>query len=179
MTDAALDAWLGHVRGLLASISPRGLAVLRGVPMASDSARCERLPAEAVVVATTPGFDPHAGSGWLVRLYLREQSPPALLVCFDEPLEDGAPLLVLAFALVRLAWRLRERQPLPAGAPRVEMREAIHSLRNGLNSVVMSSAVINSAMLPPDLRSFGSDLDDAVARSLQSLRHLSTLISPE
>jgi hypothetical protein len=59
------------------------------------------------------------------------------------------------------------------------MREAIHALRNGLNSVVMSSAVLNSAMLPADLRGFGNDLDEAVGRSLQSLRHLSTLISPE
>ena len=93
--------------------------------------------------------------------------------------KEDDPLLVLGFALCRLAWRLRERQPLPAGPLRIEMREAVHALRNGLNSVVMSSAVLNSGMLPADLRSFGDDLDAAVGRSLHSLRELSTLISAE
>ena len=179
MADAALGEWLIQVRALLATLSPRGLAVVQGLSMDTDAVRLDRLPDEARVLAATEGFDPRAASGWLVRLYVRDQAPPALLLALDEPFEDGAPLLVLAFALCRLAWRLRERQPLPAGPVRVEMREAIHALRNGLNSVVMSSAVLNSALLPADLRSFGNDLDDAVGRSLQSLRHLSTLISPE
>lgn len=179
MGDAALSQWLETVRALLASMSPRGLAVVQGLSMDSDAARLDRLPAEATVLAATEGFDPRAASGWLVRLYVRDQAPPAMVLSFDEEFEDGAPLLTLGFGLCRLAWRLRERQPLPAGPVRAEMREAIHALRNGLNSVVMSSAVLNSSLLPPDLRSFGDDLDDAVGRSLQSLRHLSTLISPE
>jgi hypothetical protein len=179
MADAALGPWLELMRELLAALAPRGLAVVQGLSMDADAAHIDRLPAEARVVAATAGFDPRSTSGWLVRLYVRDQAPPALLLALEDDLEDGAPLLVLGFALCRLAWRLRERQPLPAGPLRVEMREAIHALRNGLNSVVMSSAVLNSAMLPADLRSFGNDLDDAVGRSLQSLRHLSTLISPE
>lgn len=179
MADAALGQWLEQVRGLLVSLSPRGLAVVQGVSMNTDAARIDRLPAESRVLAATEGFDPQAARGWLVRLYVRDQAPPAMLLALEDEFEEGAPLLVLGFALCRLAWRLRERQPLPAGPIRVEMREAIHALRNGLNSVVMSSAVLNSAMLPADLRSFGNDLDDAVGRSLQSLRHLSTLISPE
>ena len=178
MADAALGQWLGQVQGLLGGLSPRALAVVRGVTMEADAGRLERLPDGATVVEATPGFDPQAG-GWLVRLYVRDQAPPAMVLALDKPFEEGDPLLVLGFALCRLAWRLRERQPLPAGPLRVEMREAIHALRNGLNSVVMSSAVINSPMLPPDLRSFGDDLDHAVGRSLQSLRDLSTLISAE
>lgn len=179
MADASLERWLGQLGGLLGSLGPRGMAVVQGVAMDGDAARIDRLPDTAKVVATTPGFDPLAGPGWLVRLYVRDQAPPALLLSLADEHEEGAPLLVLGFALCRLAWRLRERQPLPAGPVRVEMREAIHALRNGLNSVVMSSAVINSPMLPADLRSFGDDLDNAVGRSLESLRHLSTLISPE
>jgi hypothetical protein len=180
MADDSLGQWLGHVRGLLSALAPRGLAVVHGLSMEGDSMRIERLPEEARVQESTPGFDARANTGgWLVRLYVRDQAPPALLLALDDDMEEGAPLLVLAFALCRLGWRLRERQPLPAGPVRVEMREAIHALRNGLNSVVMSSAVINSPMLPAELRSFGDDLENAVGRSLHSLRHLSTLISPE
>jgi hypothetical protein len=178
MSDESLGPWLGQVHGLLGALSPRGLAVIRGLPMEGDAGRIERVPGDARVLAATPGFDPARG-GWLVRLYVRDQAPPALMLALDREFDEGDPLLVLGFALCRLAWRLRERQPLPAGPMRVEMREAIHALRNGLNSVVMSSAVINSPMLPPDLRSFGDDLDHAVGRSLQSLRDLSTLISAE
>lgn len=177
--DPALQGWLEHVVGLLGAMAPRGLAVVQGLSMDTDAVRLDRLPAQAQVLAATSGFDAHASTGWLLRLYVRDQAPPALLLDFDENLEDGAPLLTLAFGLCRLAWRLRERQPLPASPVRVELREAIHALRNGLNSVVMSSAVLNSAMLPNELRGFGNDLDAAVGRSLQSLRHLSTLISPE
>lgn len=178
MADASLGAWLAQVQGVLGALSPRALAVVRGVAMETDAGRIGRLPDDATLVDATPGFDPQAG-GWLVRLYVRDQAPPAMLLVLDRDFDEGDPLLVLGFALCRLAWRLRERQPLPAGPLRVEMREAIHALRNGLNSVVMSSAVINSPMLPPGLRSFGDDLDNAVGRSLQSLRDLSTLISAE
>jgi hypothetical protein len=180
MSDASLGPWLGHVRGLLSALAPRGLAVVHGVSMDSDAMRIGRLPEEARVQESTAGFDPRANAGgWLVRLYVRDQSPPALLLAIEEDLDENSPLLVMGFALCRLGWRLRERQPLPAGPVRVEMREAIHALRNGLNSVAMTSAVLNSPMLPADLRSFGDDLDKAVGRSLQSLRDLSTLISPE
>ena len=179
MAQGALEQWLEQLRGLLASLSPLGLAVMRGVPMERDAARLEGLPPGAQVLAATPGFDATQGHAWVLRLYVRDQSPPAMVVLLERDLDDAEPLLVLGFALCRLAWRLRESQPLPAGPLRVEMREAVHALRNGLNSVVMSSAVLNSGMLPPDLRSFGDDLDAAVGRSLQSLRELSTLISAE
>jgi hypothetical protein len=179
MGDAALGEWLEVVRSLLSNLEPRGLAVVQGLSMDTDAVRLDRLPPEARVLAATMDFDPLQSSGWLVRLYVRDQAPPAMLLALEEDLEEGAPLMVLGFALCRLAWRLRARQPLPPGPVRIEMREAIHALRNGLNSVVMSSAVLNSAMLPADLRSFGNDLDDAIGRSLQSLRHLSTLIAPE
>jgi len=179
VTATSLDAWLGQLQALLGALSPRSLAVVQGLSMDSDAARLDRLPAEARVLAATPGFDAGTASGWLVRLYLRDHSPPALVLDLGEAFDDGDALLVLAFALCRLAWRLRERQPLPAGPVRTEMREAIHALRNGLNSVAMTSAVLNSAMLPADLRSFGDDLEHAVGRSLQSLRDLSTLITPE
>lgn len=179
MSEAALGPWLEHVAALLGPMRLRGLAVVQGVPMQADAVRLDGLPADARVIAATPGFQASEAGGWLLRLYVRDQAPPALAMSFDEEHEDGAPLLTLAFGLCRLAWRLRERQPLPASPVRVELREAIHALRNGLNSVVMSSAVLNSALLPDSLRSFADDLDDAVGRSLQSLRHLSTLISPE
>lgn len=179
MADDSQGQWLGHVHGLLSSLSPRGLAVVQGIAMESDALRIDRLPDDARLVEATPGFDPRGAGGWLVRLYVRDQAPPALLLALDQDLDEGSPLLVLGFALCRLGWRLRERQPLPAGPVRVELRETIHALRNGLNSVVMSSAVLNSPLLSPQLRSFGADLDNAVGRSLQSLRQLSMLISPE
>ena len=178
MADDSLAQWLAQLHGLLGALSPRAIAVVQGVPMDGDAGRLQSLPGGARVVEATPGFEPVRG-GWLVRLYVRDQTPPALVLDLSQEFDASDPLLVLGFALCRLAWRLRERQPLPAGPLRVEMREAIHALRNGLNSVVMSSAVINSPMLPPDLRSFGDDLDHAVGRSLQSLRDLSTLISAE
>ena len=97
MGDAALDLWLGHLLELLRSLSPRGLAVVRGVPMDRDAARLEALPPQVQWLASTPGFDVTQGQAWLLRLYVRDQAAHSLLVVLERELDEAEPLLMLGF----------------------------------------------------------------------------------
>ncbi len=175
----ALAQWLGRLHGLLGALSPQGLALVDGLPLAAETEWTDRLDAATRVLAATPDFDPIHARGWLVRLHVREGPPIALLLALEQRIDESDPLLVIAFALCRLAWRLSERLPHPAGPARAETREAIHALRNGLNSVVMTSAVITGPQLSPDLRVFANDLENAVDRSVKALKQLAALTSPD
>ena len=169
-------AWLGALQMLLAPLEPRGLALLDGEFPGDDMNRVDALPPDSRVAAATEGFRP--GPGWLVRLPCNERSGQrALLLDGGDHLEAAMPLVVMARLLCRAAWRVRYPPSNAMGAGD-ESRQALHDLRNGLNSVVMSSAVIGGAVLPEHLRGFVHDLENAGRRSLRALTELSSMIVP-
>lgn len=167
-------AWLGALQLLLAPMTPRGLALLEGEFPGDDMDRVDAVPQASRVRVATAGFD--GGSGWLVRLPCNERSGQhALFIDGGEQLEPSLPVVVMSRLLCRAAWRVRYPPSNVMGSAD-ESRQALHDLRNGLNSVVMSSAVICGAALPADLRGFVSDLESAGRRSLRALSELSSIL---
>ena len=175
MTHQDERLWLGALQLLLAPMEPRGLALLDGEFSGDDMNRVDSVPPLSRVAAATEGF--HPGPAWLVRLPCNERSGEhALLIDGGDQLEPTMPLVVMARLLCRAAWRVRF-PPGNALASADESRQALHDLRNGLNSVVMSSAVIGGAALPEHLRGFVHDLENAGRRSLRALTELSSIVS--
>ena len=176
MTHQEERPWLAALQVLLAPMEPRGLALLDGEFSGDDMSRVEAVPSRCRIAASTEHFRP--GPAWLVRLPCNERSGQhALLLDGGDQLEATTPLVVMARLLCRAAWRVR----FPPGnllASGDESRQALHDLRNGLNSVVMSSAVIGGAALPEDLRGFVLDLENAGRRSLRALTELSSMMVP-
>jgi hypothetical protein len=167
------EDWLRALLPLLAPVAPAALALLQHAPPHEEFGWTPAWPPDARPLA-------HAGPrvpqrGWL--LHLPAAAPRALLLDADPGLDPvGAPL-TLVRQLVRSAWRLRE--PGAATAIGDPARQAMHDLRNGLNSVSMTSAVVASAAgLPEPLRGFVDDLQGAARRSLRALAELSEWMPP-
>jgi hypothetical protein len=175
MSGKDFGPWLSALQVLLAPMEPRGLALLDGEFPGDDMNRIDALPGRSRIGASTEGFRP--GPAWLVRLPCNERSGQhALLIDGGDGLDPAAPLAVMARLLCRSAWRVR----FPPGnllASCDESRQALHDLRNGLNSVVMSSAVIGGAALPENLKGIVHDLESAGRRSLRALTELSSVVS--
>lgn len=163
--------WLLALQRLLAPLAPRHLTLLAGsFPGEEISWVTRHLPGARVLQATA---DSTPQSGWLVPLPAESH---ALLVDGGVGLECSDPALVMARVLCRAAWRMRN-PPSPLLVSN-ESRQALHDLRNGLNSVLMTSAVIGGAALPEGLGEFVSDLEQAGKRSLRALAELSAYIAP-
>lgn len=166
--------WLGAMQVLLAPMEPRGLALLDGEFSGDDISRVDSVPSHSRVASSTEGFRP--GPAWLVRLPCNDRSGQhALLIDGADQLEPTTPLVVMVRLLCRAAWRVRF-PPSNVMASGDESRQALHDLRNGLNSVVMTSAVIGGAALPEHLRGFVHDLENAGRRSLRALTELSSVM---
>jgi hypothetical protein len=163
--------WLVALQRLLAPLAPRHLTLLVGSFAGEEVSWITRLPAGTRVLQATADSTPH--SGWLVPLPAEGH---ALLVDGGAGLDACDPALVMARVLCRAAWRMRH--PPPQVLVSNESRQALHDLRNGLNSVLMTSAVIGGAALPEGLGEFVSDLEQAGKRSLRALAELSAYIAP-
>lgn len=157
--------WLLALKPLLAPAMPASLALLVDAPSHDEWQWADRLSA-AHVVACTNARPP--SRGWLLRL--PSTRPCAVLLEAAGALRPGDPVLRAARALCRAAWRLRE--PLPLGPLRSDAQQAMHDLRNGLNSIVMTSAVLAAAPAPASLTAFVEDLQAAGRRSLRALEDL-------
>lgn len=166
--------WLDALQRLLAPLAPRALALVEGDFHGEEVSWCDALPPDARCLATNA--EPPPAAGWLVPLPATAGDGLALLIEGGAGLAPTEPPLVMARVLCRAAWRMRHPPgPMPATN---ELRQAVHDLRNGLNSVVMSSAVLGSASLPDNLRPFVLDLEQAGRRSLRALAELGTCLGP-
>jgi hypothetical protein len=165
--------WLDALRCLLHPLRPAGIALLEGEFEGEDMSWLEAPPARLRLRAAS-GAVPQAG--WLIKLpYAGVGEHASLLVEGGRGLEGTATVLVMARLLARSAWRVRFLPPEQHGGSS-EYRHAVHELRNGLNSVLMSSAVIAGARLPEDLQPFVQDLESAGRRSLRALTELTSLL---
>lgn len=164
--------WLGSVHVLLGPLSPLATGLLAHAPAHEEFLWVDALPSGARLLAHAGAHVPERG--WLLRL--PSGAPRSLLVDSAAALDPGGAPLALARQLARTAWRLREPA---AGLPiRDETSQAMHDLRNGLNSVSMTTAVVAGAALPAELRGFVDDLQAASRRSLRALAELAEWSSP-
>lgn len=172
-------AWLEAVHGLLQPLAPRGVALVGGDDLAPERSWLEEFP-ESGGNARHPATFDGRGPGWLLRLPGATEDRRGLLLALDAAAVDDEAGAILATATVRLAWRLRRhRYGQGATLARSETDEAMHALRNGINSVLMVSAVFASAALPETLRPFAADLQNAGRRSQTSLSELALLLEQD
>jgi hypothetical protein len=171
---AGLGNWLGQLALMLAPLRPERLFVVGGLVLPLKLQWVDRLPAD--VQALWPVEPSPVGqSGWLIQLESDESDPLLLFVATRARAECADSGLKVVATLVRSAWRLR--QGLDDDAPD-DMSEAIHALRNSLNSVLMSAAVVTTCadLLPERLQPIAREIEAAAARSVQRLHRLTGLI---
>lgn len=164
--------WLGAVLVLLGPLSPRATGLLAHSPVHDEFLWVDEVPSGARLLAHAGAGEPERG--WLLRL--PSGAPRSLLFDGAAALDPAGAPLALARQLVRTAWRLRE--PVTGGAIRDAAGQAMHDLRNGLNSVSMTTAVVAGAALPAELRGFVDDLQAASRRSLRALAELAEWSMP-
>lgn len=112
--------------------------------------------------------------GWLVPVGTRDDVAFCLLLCSDTPPMPSAAELPLLATVGRASFALL--CPGRSPAARTALRDCLHELRNGLNSVLMSAAIVAGPKLPDELRIFAADLQDGTQRSLRALTELSLLL---
>ena len=175
----ALRDWLPALQGLLAPLEPRRLVLLRGLVMPSRLQWIDRMP-DDVVVEADGGTLQADDSGWLFPLEKRGAQPLLLFMVTDRA--EAAPDLLMnaAATLCRCAWRLRQGEHGDGDDDARALGEAIHGLRNGLNSVLMSAAVITTCadLLPERLQPIAREIEAAAHRSVDRLHKLTALIEP-
>jgi hypothetical protein len=176
---SALDAtaaarWLDQLAGLLGPLQAGRLVLVGGLVLPMRMQWVDRLPADVQPVVPADAAI-EAASGWLIQLEADESDPLLLFVAAAEPGVDECSLRQAA-ALVRAAWRLQFGAA--AGDGPDELAEAIHALRNSLNSVLMSAAVVSTCadLLPERLQPIAREIEGAAARSVQRLHRLTGLI---
>jgi hypothetical protein len=172
---AALADWLAQLRALLAPLQPERLVVVGGLVLPLKLQWVERLPAD--VHPLVPGEPSPVGqSGWLIQLEADESAPLLLFVGARERAEASETALRGVATLVRSAWRLRQGFDDESGPD--DVSEAVHALRNSLNSVLMSAAVVTTCadLLPERLQPIAREIEAAAARSVQRLHRLTGLI---
>jgi hypothetical protein len=169
------DDWLQPLGSLLAPLRPTRLAVVGGLVMPLKVQWTDRLPSEAVLV---DGGDASliGSSGWLFKLPSENIEPQLLFVATEHESAGTEPLLDAATTLVRASWLLR--CGVDGAGHAAEVAEAIHALRNSLNSVLMSAAVVTTCadLLPERLQPIAREIEAAAARSVQRLHRLTGLI---
>lgn len=177
MEPVAARVWLADIGPLLAPLQPTGLALVDGFALSHKVLWVSRLPEE--VVARAADFEPVVGrSGWLFQLDPRLQDGDLLFVASDTSRASSDPVLAIAATLVRCAWRLRQVDASGGSDERGEVAEAVHALRNSLNSVLMSAAVITTCadLLPERLQPIAREIEAAAERSVQRLHRLTAVI---
>jgi hypothetical protein len=170
--------WLQNLRGLLQPLHPVSLALLGQVPLQRDPSWTPRLPAETVADLATDGFDPAHASGWLIRLGTPD-GPPQVLHLGTKQREAAEPAVILGIALCRLAWRLHCASAWRPSSPEPQLRDAVHTLRNAMNSMLMNASVLGTVPLPDALQPIRVELGNAAERSLKSLHELMVLVGSE
>ncbi len=173
-SPAAVETWLQSLLGLLAPLGPTAL-VLR----ASER---ERTSIEWIEVLSDPQEDVRAqvpadfrpNDGWLIPLGSRDGVFFSLLLCTEVPLMGNAAGLVLVGAVCKSGFGLL--WPRHDWLPRDGTSECLHDLRNGLNTVMMSAAILGGPKLPAELRVFATDLENGAQRSVRALSELSVLL---
>ena len=172
---ADLALWLEQLAGLLRPLRPEGLSLVGGLVLPLKLQWVDQLPADVQLLVPADGPPPR-GSGWLVQLEADESDPLLLFIAARSPPESEATLRQVA-TLVRSAWRLQRGGGGEDGQPD-ELGEAVHALRNSLNSVLMSAAVVTTCadLLPERLQPIAREIEAAAARSVQRLHRLTGLI---
>lgn len=171
--------WLENLRALLQPLRVGSLALLGNTVLEREPIWTAQLPSEAIVLLASDGFDPAQAPGWLFPLRAPDRPPQILHLGSKEQRHDAEPAMVLGIALCRLAWRLQQPSPLPQSPRTPQLRDAVHSLRNGLNSVLMNAAVLGTATLPAAMQPIRDELGSAAQRSLQSLHELMVLVGSD
>jgi hypothetical protein len=172
---AGLAQWLAQVGALLAPLRPDRLVVVGGLVLPLKLQWVDRLPASVQpLLPVEPS--PVGQSGWLIQLESDESDPVLLFVVSRARVEASEGSLKVVATLVRSAWRLR--QGLDDEDAPDDISEAIHALRNSLNSVLMSAAVVTTCadLLPERLQPIAREIEAAAARSVQRLHRLTGLI---
>jgi signal transduction histidine kinase len=170
-------AWLADLGALLAPLQPAGLALVDGFALSQKFLWVSRLPAE--VVPRVSELDALGErSGWRFQLDPRQPEAALLFVASATGRGGEDPLPAAAATLVRCAWRLRQAEGGGACDDRSDLAEAIHALRNSLNSVLMSAAVITTCadLLPERLQPIAREIEAAAERSVQRLHRLTAVI---
>jgi len=175
----ALRDWLLALQGMLAPLEPQRLVLLRGLVLPPRLQWIERMP-DDVVVEPDGGRLQDGDSGWLFPLEKQGNQPLLLFLVTDRA--EAAPdvLMNAAATLCRCAWRLRQGEHGSGDDEVRALGEAIHGLRNGLNSVLMSAAVITTCadLLPERLQPIAREIEAAAHRSVDRLHKLTALIEP-
>jgi hypothetical protein len=136
--------WLESLQPLLQAIAPVHLILVRGVNPEREVQWLDALPVKAHIVATcTQAATPQ--HGWLLRLAAQRHQTCALYIGVARREPSCLPQLLLAAALCRTAWKLRHWPELEPPDPRDENRDAMHALRNALNAMVMTAAVLQES----------------------------------
>jgi hypothetical protein len=172
---AGLAQWLGQLGVLLAPLRPDRLVVVGGLVLPMKLQWVDRLPGDVQPLQPVEP-SPVGQSGWLIQLEADESDPLLLFVAARARVETSDTALKVVATLVRSAWRLR--QGLDDEDAPDDLSEAIHALRNSLNSVLMSAAVVTTCadLLPERLQPIAREIEAAAARSVQRLHRLTGLI---
>jgi hypothetical protein len=172
---AVRDAWLQPLARLLKPLGADRLALVAGLVVPLRAQWVERLTGEAQL-ADPDDADLVGRSGWLFQLPGDSVEPQLLFAAARDEAAVSAALLDAAVALVRASWRLQLGAGDEEGA--AETGEAIHALRNSLNSVLMSAAVITTCadLLPERLQPIAREIEAAAERSVQRLHRLTGLV---
>lgn len=152
-------------------------------PVRASRVRWLRVPADTAPVAWHAAHvlpDGGAvGDGWLFVLGPLPEGAAAVFV--ETP--RGAACdrgVLLASTLCRLAWQLQAPGGEAAGDAPLDpaVADAIHALRNGLNTAGMNAAVLAAcaAQLPHDLVPVVKQVEQASGRSGVELQRLVTLL---
>lgn len=164
MSRSATPAWLDALATLL---SPRGCASVAWIGTDATTPGDgwhQALPAQACVRVAGRGFDDGRG------LLLRVGDADALYLRFDPGSNTDASATSAVRTLALAAWELHAPEPVAGTDP---LRLDMHALRNALNSIGMSGAVLSSRALPDELRPFAQDLANAVSNGVAILERLS------
>jgi len=178
-TDAV--AWLEPMTELLREpLAANSLARVAGPSLMQDFAWVSALPEDMQFVEGDATVL-QGCSGWVILLQERELQSDYLFVSSRQRTAFDDRRLLLAVALARIAWRLHSLSPQVNSAFCAETTDAIHAVRNGLNTLRMTSAVFvaHTASMPDTLKPFVTTIDAAAARTVQSFNRLCVLIESE
>ncbi len=176
---AGLQPWLAALQVLLEPLRPQRLALVHGLVLPPRLQWVDQLTDDALAIEPDDDALRHC-SGWVFPLDPRSSEPTHLFVATDSDQSRPDPLMQAATGLCRAAWRLRQGEHALGDDDARALGESIHGLRNGLNSVLMSAAVITTCadLLPERLQPIAREIESAAQRSVERLHRLTALIEP-
>ncbi len=169
-STTGLTAWLNDLHGVLGPVAPTALVIISDVLVEHSVSRCPEGLMGLPSVASSPNGADTQGDGLLIRLQAVDERPYALFLATDRLDKITECDCRQVAMLCRLAWQLANAEGIGDVAVDEELDHAIHALRNGLNTVAMSAAVLRSSAMPEPLAQISGDLEAAAQRSIESLR---------